>query len=52
MKMNAFDRSRLRWTCWCEGCDLVFDSKFLANQHATEKKHKINVTEFLVTGRS
>ena len=52
MKMNAFDKSRLKYTCWCEDCDLVFDSIFLARQHATDKEHRIKVTEFLITGRS
>jgi hypothetical protein len=49
--MNAFDRSRLKSTCWCEDCNLVFDLVLLARQHATEKNHKIKVTEFLVTGK-
>lgn len=49
--MNAFDRCRLRFTCWCEDCDMVFDSIQSARIHSGESNHRIKVTEFLVTGK-
>jgi hypothetical protein len=49
--MNIFDKSKTSLTCWCEDCDEVYDSKILANIHASENNHHIKITEFLITSR-
>jgi len=49
--MNAFDRHRKGFTAWCEDCSEVFDVAWVANMHRDQKRHKIRVTEFWITGR-
>ena len=50
--MNAFDRHKMNFTAWCEDCNDVFDEIWTANVHRDQNGHKINVTEFWITGRS
>jgi hypothetical protein len=49
--MNAFDKHRKNITAWCEDCGEVFDVQLMANLHRDQTGHKVNVTEFWVTGR-
>jgi hypothetical protein len=50
--MNAFDKHHKRITAWCEECDAVFDSKWMADAHRAESGHdNIRITEFLITAR-
>ena len=51
MHMNAFDRHQKNFTAWCQDCKDVFDEIWTANAHRDQKGHKINVTEFWITGR-
>jgi hypothetical protein len=48
--MNAFDKSRKSVTAWCEDCNLVFDTRWRANEHQEEKSHRVKVMEFWITG--
>jgi hypothetical protein len=51
-QMNAFDKHHKRITAWCEECDAVFDSKWMADAHKAESgHHNIRITEFLITTR-
>jgi hypothetical protein len=50
--MNAFDKHRKSVTAWCEDCEDVFDSKWMADLHKEEKGHNVRITEFLIIGRS
>lgn len=49
--MNAFDKSSRGITAWCENCDQVFDNRWEAEAHQSEKGHRIKITEFWITGR-
>lgn len=49
--MNAFDRSRMSITAWCEDCECVFDSRREVETHRQDKGHRVKVTEFWVTGK-
>ncbi|UVS70581.1 hypothetical protein [Nitrososphaera viennensis] len=49
--MNAFDKSRMSITAWCEDCECVFDNRLEVEAHRQEKGHRVKVTEFWVTGR-
>jgi hypothetical protein len=43
------DIYRRNFAAWCEECDAVFGDLVLAKQHHNTKKHKVNVTEYLVS---
>ena len=43
------DIYRRNFAAWCEECDAVFGNTVLAKQHRDTKKHKVNVTEYLVS---
>jgi hypothetical protein len=49
--MNAFDKHTKNVTAWCEDCDSVFDTRWHANGHQEEKKHRVKITEFWIIGR-
>jgi hypothetical protein len=38
-------------TAWCEECESVFDNRWDVEAHRQETGHKVNVREFVVTGR-
>jgi hypothetical protein len=43
------DVYKRNFAAWCEECNAVFGNSILAKQHRDTKKHKINVTEYLVS---
>ena len=43
------DIYRRNFAAWCEECNAVFGNSVLAKQHRDTKKHKVNVTEYLVS---
>jgi hypothetical protein len=44
------DIYRRNFAAWCEECDAVFGGdSALAKQHHSIKKHKVKVTEYLVS---
>jgi hypothetical protein len=44
------DIYRRNFAAWCEECNAVFGgNSVLAKQHRDSKKHKVNVTEYLVS---
>jgi hypothetical protein len=43
------DIYRRNSAAWCEECNAVFGNSVLAKQHRDTKKHKVNVTEYLVS---
>ncbi|HJU35783.1 MAG TPA: hypothetical protein VJ695_11745 [Nitrososphaera sp.] len=43
------DIYRRNFSAWCEECNAVFGNSFLAKQHRDTKKHKIKVSEYLVS---
>jgi hypothetical protein len=49
--MNAFDKHHKNVTAWCEDCEDVFDTRWAADLHQSEKSHRVNVTEFWITSR-
>jgi hypothetical protein len=49
--LNAFDKSRISITAWCEDCECVFDNNWEVEAHRQDKGHRVRVTEFWVTGR-
>ncbi|MGB6593329.1 MAG: hypothetical protein WBE68_17655 [Candidatus Nitrosopolaris sp.] len=48
--MNSFDRHKKSITIWCD-CNAVLDEIWIANTHHHEKRHRIKITEFWITGR-
>lgn len=49
--MNAFDKHHKNVTAWCEDCEGVFDTRWAADLHQSEKSHRVKVTEFWITSR-
>jgi hypothetical protein len=43
------DIYRRNFAAWCEECNEVFGNSVLAKQHREVKKHRINITEYLVS---
>ena len=43
------DIYRRNFAAWCEECNAVFGNSVLAKRHRDTQKHKVNVTEFLVS---
>ncbi|HYY39939.1 MAG TPA: hypothetical protein VE692_01685 [Nitrososphaera sp.] len=43
------DIYRRNFAAWCEECNAVLGNSVLAKQHRDTKKHKVNVTEYLVS---
>lgn len=43
------DIYRRNFAAWCEECNAVFGNSVLAKQHCDTEKHKVNVTEYLVS---
>lgn len=43
------DIKNKKFAAWCEECEVVFDDASLANEHQDKTKHRIKVTEYVVT---
>jgi hypothetical protein len=43
------DVNRIKFSAWCDNCNLVFDNKEIATEHENNTKHKISRTEYVVT---
>jgi hypothetical protein len=43
------DIYRRNFAAWCEECNEVFGDSMLAKQHREVKKHRIKITEYLMS---
>lgn len=46
-ELMSIKRYRKSQAIWCNGCDAVFDTLIIAEEHARKTGHGINVVEFI-----